>query len=247
MDREALIQEMMKRGHERHTAEGAIAGRGIADLWREYMGGGVSQGQASAATNLPSAEEVANAVIEAVTESLPELPKISDNPFEYDEILAREAATAEYTPFYQEQLDEFLTDVDTRRQRGGAEERRLLEDLTAERDVGLAERGLTFSGEKQREIGAEIEPGKASPVGFMRDLMRRGRDIKVGTRELMEDLTKTAFRGEKGIGREKKAAIEGGVLQRRGEALESYLSGLQTQEEGAFLAQPLGVLGSIVP
>lgn len=39
MDREVLIQEMMRHGHSRTTAEGAIAGRGIEDLWREYMGG----------------------------------------------------------------------------------------------------------------------------------------------------------------------------------------------------------------
>ena len=42
MDREALIQEMMRHGHTRSTAEAAIAGRGSEGLsyyWNEYMGG----------------------------------------------------------------------------------------------------------------------------------------------------------------------------------------------------------------
>jgi len=58
MDREALITEMMTKGHERSTAEGAIAGRGIEDLWNEYMGGG---GEVSATSldisQVPSAEK----------------------------------------------------------------------------------------------------------------------------------------------------------------------------------------------
>ena len=37
MDKETLIQEMMRHGHERSTAEGAIAGRGMENLWREYF------------------------------------------------------------------------------------------------------------------------------------------------------------------------------------------------------------------
>ncbi|QGH72331.1 MAG: hypothetical protein [Podoviridae sp. ctg2L5] len=250
-----LAQALISRGGYNSTDAYSAANNagGRADeLAREFLGkgplvGGGGGGASSFLANLPSAEEVANGVIQAVIESLPELPKVSETPFAFDEELAREASTAEFSPFYQEQLDDFIQDVETKRQRGGAEERRLLEDLTIERDIGAAERGLTFSGERKRELGEEITPTTASPVGFIRDLQRRARDVKVGTKDLLTDLTKEAFRGEREIGRAKTAAIESGVLQRRGEALESYLSGLETQEEGAFLAQPLGVLGTIVP
>src|SRR3990167_3796402 len=190
-------------------------------------------------SNLPTAEQIANMVITAVTDSLPALPKTSENPFQFDEELAREAATAEYTPFYQEQLDDFVQDISTRRQQGAGEERRLLEDLTVERDIGLAERGLTFSGEKKRPLGEEVVGATSSPLSFMRDLQRKARDLKVSTRQLLDDLSQTAFRGERDVQRQKKAAIESGVLQRRGEGLESYLTGLQTQEEGITYAQPL--------
>jgi hypothetical protein len=249
MDKEKLIQVMMTKGHSRSTAEGAIAGRGIADLWREYMGGGGNGGssQAPQASNLPSAADVANAVIAAVTETLPQVPKYSDNPFQFDEELAREAATAEYTPFYQEQLDDFMQDISTKRQRGVGEERKLLEDLTVERDIGLAERGLSFSGEKKRGLGGEVTSESASPLSFMRDLQRKARDLKVSTKQLLEDLTSTAFKGERDVTREKGTAIESGVLQRRSESLASYLGNVQTQEEGVTFAQPLGVLGTIVP
>lgn len=47
MDREALINAMTQKGHTRRTAEGAIAGRGVADLWREYMGGSSGGGSVS--------------------------------------------------------------------------------------------------------------------------------------------------------------------------------------------------------
>jgi len=233
---------------------GGYAGWSDPEAWYDFQAtGGTGKkttgggGGGSTLDNLPSAQEVADAVIQSVIESLPELPKISDTPFAFDEALAREAATAEFAPYYQEQLDDFISDIETKRQRGGAEERRLLEDLTVERDIGLAERGLTFSGERRRPFGEELTPTTVSPVGFVRDLQRQARDVTIGGRELIEDLSKEAFRGEREIGRQKKAAIEQGVLTRRGEALESYLSGLQTQEEGAFLAQPLGVLGTIVP
>lgn len=196
--------------------------------------------------NLPTAKEIADLIINAVTESLPEVPKYSDNPFTFDEELAREASTAEYSPYYKEMLDDFTQDVSMRRQRGVAEENRLLEDLSVERDAGLAERGMTFSGEKKREL-TNYNPNVASPMAFMRDLQSKGRDLKLSTRQLLEDLALTKQRGERDIEREKQAAIEGGVLTRRGEALESYLSNVNTQEQGLTLAQPLGVLGTIIP
>lgn len=248
-----LANALVSRGGYNPTdarSAASNAGGRADELAREFLGKGPLAGGGGASdpyAGLPSAEEVANAVIAAVVESLPEVPKVADTPFEFDEELAREASTAEYSPFYAEKLDEFLTDIETTRSRGGAEEKKLLEDLTVERDIGLAERGLTYSGEKKRVLGEELTAETASPVGFVRNLQRQARDVGLSTKQLMEDLSTQAFRGERDIEREKGVAIEQGVLQRRGEALESYLSGLQTQEEGAFLAQPLGVLGSIVP
>lgn len=238
LSREDSIQ---KYGTAAYTGWDEIAAEYDARAYPEKLNTETGNG------GLPSASEVANAVIAAVTESLPEVPKYSDNPFAFDEALAREASTAEFSPFYQEKLDDFITDIETTRQRGGAEEKKLLQDLTTERDVGLAERGLTFSGEKRRDLTGEVNATTASPVGFVRDLQRQGRDITTTTRNLFEDLTKQAFRGTRDVNREKGTAIEQGVLQRRGEALDSYLSGIKTQEEGLFQAQPLGVLGSIVP
>lgn len=43
IDQGQLIAEMMKRGHSYSTAMGAIQGRGLENLWREYMGGGTTQ------------------------------------------------------------------------------------------------------------------------------------------------------------------------------------------------------------
>lgn len=46
---------MMTKGHDRNTALGAIAGRGIGDLWREYMGGGSSSSGGGGGNNFDAA------------------------------------------------------------------------------------------------------------------------------------------------------------------------------------------------
>jgi len=47
--RSALISAMTSKGHSQATAEAAIAGRGVGDLWNEYMGGGGGGGDGGGA------------------------------------------------------------------------------------------------------------------------------------------------------------------------------------------------------
>lgn len=54
MNQEALINAMTQKGHTRETALGAIAGRGIEPLWREYMGGSSGGGNVPSLDFTPS-------------------------------------------------------------------------------------------------------------------------------------------------------------------------------------------------
>lgn len=145
--------------------------------------------------------------------------QFKDNPFAFDEELAKKSSTAEYEPYYSEMLEDYLGDIGVKRESIGSE-KQLMKALTTtgsgtagkasreyERAVSSAEQGFAgsgmfFSGIKQRALGgAEVERQYG--------LQAQARDITQQDRD---------------IGREQKAAIEGGVLQRKNEAWKQYLT-----------------------
>ena len=142
---------------------------------------------------------------------------IEQNPFAFDEELAKRSATAEYEPYYSELLDDYLADVGVKRETLEDEQRllkalrttptgtagefgRSYERAVAQAEQGFAGRGMFFSGIKKRALGgAEVER-------------------EAGIREMATG----ALREERGVERQQEQAIAGGLETRRGEKLREY-------------------------
>ena len=114
--------------------------------------------------------------IQTITSKMPKIDPYK--PFAFDEAWAKEASTAEYTPYYQESLTNYVTDQETRLKReqqattrglgyitgqeqriGGAEDiykkQQALdyENAIKSAQEGFAGRGLTFSGIREKGEG----------------------------------------------------------------------------------------------
>lgn len=155
-----------------------------------------------------------------------------NNPFAFDEELARQSSTAEYDPYYSELLTDYLADIDVQREtvqddQALAETLKKYDDASANRQFttavqktrqGFAGRGLYFSGLQERGVGEQ-------EVDFMDQTGRRDsifQNQMGGYQSQLGMLDTAGQRKERDIERQKKEAIEGGVLQRESEAIKQY-------------------------
>lgn len=196
--------------------------------------GGEGEGQ--------TAQEYADAIISAQQQSIDRETKFleqytKDNPFIFDETLARESATAEYEPYYTELLDDYLNKMDIRRESLQADVD-LLKELkqydTASRtrayqmavsgaEEGYAGSGMFFSGIRRRGVGQRTVEYKA---GQAEQEARYGGQFEGYERQKqLYDLEQKEK--ERDIEREQKAAIESGVLTRKKESLAQYYTPLE--------------------
>jgi hypothetical protein len=132
-------------------------------------GGGASAG--------PSPEEIVNQIMQTQNAKIEEESKwlsqyTADNPFAFDEALAKESASAEYTPYYSELMEDYLKGVDlqkttiqdTRKLQGElnrldvGEKTRSYQRAVGQAEEGFAGQGMFFSGIKKRALGqGEVE------------------------------------------------------------------------------------------
>lgn len=203
------------------------------------MGGG-----GSSSYNIPTLEEY----IKAITDTLPEPPPRYDevNPFYFDEQWANEYATAEFSPYFDEKLSEYMTDVETTKKRLGDDTSRFLTEMEAQKDTfmqrsgreldkmirgikeGYESSGLYFSGMKNRDIKEAQDENQFDTENFMRQYQLQTDEAKLDQQRKLEDLNLGSGRYQRDIGREKDAAIAGQVQQLKGEAMDEYLLGAQT-------------------
>lgn len=145
-----------------------------------------------------------------------------NSPFAFDEVLAKQSAQAEYSPYYTELLDDYIKNIGVNRdtlqsesklldalrttsQGTAGENTRAYTRAVARAEEGFAGQGMFFSGIKKRTLGeGEVE-----------------REYGIG-QTATETLNK-----QRDVGREQTAAIEGGVLQRQSEAIKQYNLGMQ--------------------
>lgn len=231
---EELIQAMLAKGYnKRSDAEATIASRGYADLAREYLGGSGSSGY----DGFISPEEYANKIIEAQQKQIKEETSFleqytKDNPFIFDEELARQSATAEYEPYYSELLKDYTSDIELKKQ-SVADETQLITKLrsfdqqansmayrqaVANAQEGYAGSGMFFSGNRARGVG-ELTAGYSlgeQRAGEAYGAQQRG--LERQNLALETDLG----RKTRDIGREQEAAVESGILQRQSEAQKQY-------------------------
>lgn len=169
---------------------------------------------------------------------------ISENPFVFDEELAKRSATAEYQPYYTELLDDYIQDVNKQRQTVQGEQKLLgqLKQLdTGARsrayqyalenaNEGYAGKGLFSSGMRARDIGKQEIEYKAGA---------KEAEGRYGAQEQRLESTLEGYQTDeerkiRDVGREQQVAVTGGIEQRRGEALKPYLSSYEQAYKRQF-------------
>lgn len=167
------------------------------------------------------------------------------NPFSFDEQLARQASTAEYSPYYDEMLSDYTSTVQRSSSRSEEDLKSTLEQLSAgkeyymgtERKVldraldstnnGFAGRGLFFSGAREKDIGQLKEDYQARTGEYERQYGYNTGQANLSNKRTQEDLSTSLQNYQRDIGREKQYAIESGVLNRKSEAVQQYEMGRQ--------------------
>ena len=168
------------------------------------------------------------------------------NPFFFDEALAREASTAEYSPYYDELLSDYTSEVQRTSSRSNEDmkttleqlaaskdyyvgrERRLLDKATRNTNEGYAGNNLFFSGARERDVkelsteymagvGTEEQPGQ-----YLKEYQQNVTGTKLANTRTQEDLTTKQSNFTRDITREKQYGIEQGVLARKGEVRDEY-------------------------
>ncbi len=155
-----------------------------------------------------------------------------NNPFVFDEELARQSATQEYEPYYQELLSDYVQNVEQQRtsiqdDRKLQQELKAFEEGAATRDLmravsqaeeGYAGAGMFFSGNKARAVGErQVE---SQIAGEKRDTLYNAGETARQRQEQGLDIEEQRRRRD--IAREQESAIEGGILQRESEAIKQY-------------------------
>jgi hypothetical protein len=214
-----------------------------------YTGWGEVEAQAdwnskhSSSTNTPTGG--ADSILQqAVNSFLPLVQKVapyeSANPFSFDEALARQASTAEYAPYYKELLTDYTSNVERTKSRSAEDLKTTLEQLNAGKEYytgvqrraldtavrntneGYAGRGLFFSGVRGRDV-KELQTENQAQVGnYLSNYGYNTAQAKTSEQRTGENLDTALSQYTRDQNRAEKAAIEGGVLQRKGEALNEY-------------------------
>lgn len=184
--------------------------------------------------------------IAAITDLLPKpkTPYSEINPFEFDEAAAKELATAEFSPYYDELLSDYMTDVETTKSRIGEDKQTFLSELNAQKDSfleksgtqldrairgireGYSGKGLYFSGERQRTEAETEADNQRNIQDYMRSYDSQASDLQTTAQRNLEDITNQVDRYQRDLGREKDTAITKQVQQLRGEALDEYQLGM---------------------
>jgi hypothetical protein len=162
------------------------------------------------------------------------------NPFSFDETLAKTAATAEYSPYYDQMLSDYTSTVERTKSRSqedltktldqlaaGKEyymgtERRLLDRTIDNVNKGYAGQGLFFSGAKQKDINQINTEYGAQTGEYNRQYQYNVGQAQTAATRTSENIATASSMYSRDVGQAKTAAIEQGVLQRQSEAVQQY-------------------------
>ncbi|MCK9370276.1 hypothetical protein M0R04_10250 [Candidatus Dojkabacteria bacterium] len=176
--------------------------------------------------------------IAGMVNSIPAYEK--DNPFAFDAALARTATTAEYSPYYKETLSDYTSSVERKLSRStndlettleqllaGKEyytgtQRRALEKAERSTNEGYAGKGLFFSGVRKRDIAELKEEEQAQTGNYLKNYEYNVNQAKLTDTRGKEDINTASSQYTRDLDREKKFAIESGVLTKRGEYMDEY-------------------------
>lgn len=200
----------------------------------EKLGGSSSSPQTGADYISKSYADVIASMVKKVK------PYEEANPFAFDEALAKEAATAEYAPYYKELVTDYTSNVERTKSRSAEDLKTTLEQLNSGKEYytgvqrraldtairntneGYAGNGLFFSGVRGRDV-KELEEASAADTGnYMNTYKYNVGQAETGNKRTIENQDTALSQYVRDTGREEKYAIAGGVLQRKSEALNEY-------------------------
>jgi hypothetical protein len=248
-----LAQALITRGGYNSTGAYSAANNagGRADeLAREFLGAGPLAGGGTTGQTL---DQQADAILKASQAQWDEETKfldkyLQDNPFVFDEELAKRAARQEYQPYYTELLGDYMGDVESKRATIQSD-RKFLADLRqldlgqrtraytqaiAKAEQGYSGQGMFFSGIKKRALGeAQVEEKSQ-----LAEYERRNQEANLGLSTEEADLQRgeeqqrrNIFGGETALGGlagytggggQYQTAVEGGIRQRGQEQIQGY-------------------------
>jgi hypothetical protein len=188
-----------------------------------------------------SSEDYLQKAIDAMTSKIKKIKPYDEvNPFSFDETLAREAATAEYAPYYDETLSDYVANVEKKLSRSVADRDTTLEQLNAGKEYytgaerraldksirstneGYAGRGLFFSGVRPRDV-QELQTESNAKVGnYMSGYNYNVGQTNLAQKRTAEDLATAQSQYTRDINREKQYGIETGIANRKSEATNEY-------------------------
>lgn len=158
-----------------------------------------------------------------------------ENPFSFDEALARASAEERFDPFFEAELDEFVTGVQRQRQRTRADEEAVRRELTTQTEnfVGRARRGIQDALQGARE-------GFAGAGLFFsgRRISREGRIGIEGEEQIGDTLRRAGLQERESRLREQRTLEDVGLRERgfrrragaqRETALQTDVAGQKTE------------------
>jgi hypothetical protein len=199
--------------------------------------GGAGKGSFSGGSSGDPASQYINAAVSAVQKPKP-YSEVS--PFSFDEALAKEAATAEYAPYYTRLLTDYTSDVERTKSRSSEDMKTTIEQLNAGKEYytgvqrraldtsmrqtneGYAGNGLFFSGVRQRDIKELQTEHQASMENYLGSYKYNVNQAELGNKRTTEDQSTALSHYSRDTEEAKRAAIEANVLQRKNEALTEY-------------------------
>jgi len=240
MDTESLVQQYVAHGWDANSARADINNGGWQN--KEWITGG------SSGSNVDS---ILSNSISAITGGINKADVYENkNPFSFDEALARQAATAEYSPYYTRTLQDYTQNVQKKTTRSaedlkstlnflaGSKEyftgtnRKVLEQSLRNTAQGYEGKGLYMSGASKRDLQDIQEENKSKVSEYERGYQEDVRSAKLGDTRTSEDLAYELGQTTRDIGEQQKYAIESGVLTRKNEAREEYSAARQKYYAG---------------
>jgi hypothetical protein len=186
--------------------------------------------------------------INAIRETLPEPPEeyLKANPFYFDEQAAKEVSSAEFSPYYDELLQDYLGEAKLTSEKYRGDATRMLAELDKQKELfydqhgrdfektlrgikeGYSSKNLYLSGFNKRDQEEAQDTSANKIEGYMNTYgSKRGGVVSDDTfkQQQIQTLSEQKARD---IGREKTASIYGGVNTQKNEAIDEYLYGMQT-------------------
>ena len=186
--------------------------------------------------------------IRAIQDTLPAPPEeyMSANPFYFDEQSAREVSTAEFSPYYDELLSDYLGEVKLTSEKNRGDATRILADLDKQKEIflqnngqefektirgikeGYSNKGTYFSGFNNRDQSEASTTNTNKLEGYLSTYGKTKAQTTADDSYTQSILSTNAANKARDLGREKTTAIYGGMNTQKDEAIDEYLYGMKT-------------------